>query len=193
MARVAIFPTRQVQVGSDGSGYGSLFTSGTGVKAPSGKKWGKITDPNQGFARRFGIARLYERNQNLLEVLDDPKGALQNVNNDLYGMINVKAGQYDNYINEFRALGFGEEEAISRADIMIGRELENELALLQIKRPYATGGAEAGGWDPVSAILGQSNINRAPRTFKAIESSGGLGVSSKKALKRRLRSKYGKQ
>lgn len=190
MARVAVFPTRSVQVGSDGAGYGSLFTSGTFLPAPSGKNWGIPANPNQSFARRFGIARLYERNQDLIHTLDDPKAALQGVNNDLYSMINKKAGQYDIYINEFRQLGFGEEEAISRADIMIGRELENELALLQIKKPYATGGAEAGGWDPVSAILGQSNINKGPRTFKAIESSGGLGVSGKKALKRRLRTKY---
>lgn len=174
-------------------GYGSLFFSTAqnlpnGGISPGGTSW--FGGPGAGiagdagtaeFKRRFGLARLYERNKNLLDVINNPAQALGTVNNQIQVMADKKAVQYNTYVNEFRALGFGEQEAIARADIMIGRELESELSLLQIKYPYATGGAEAGGWDPVSAVLGGTSVGQnIPKSYAAIKMSGGLGTKKKK-------------
>lgn len=164
-------------VGGASPAYYNMFTNAAINISPSGKQWSDITAAPQDFARRFGMARLYERNANLIKTLSDPKGALEQVNNELYSIATTKNAAYRKYLDQFRELGFGEEEAIARADILIGREIENELSLLQLTYPYAVGGAEAGGWDPVSAALMEDkNARNLPRTFKAIGSSGGLGV-----------------
>lgn len=160
------------------AGYSSLFTrysqnTGSGTK----KHWANGNE-NADFARRFGIGRLYQRNANLIDTLVAPEKALTKVNEALYKLGNSKADRYIDFINEYREQGFPEEEAIARADMLISRELENDLAMMQVKYPYALGGAAAGGWDPVSALLQDSNIGKAPRTFKAIQSSAGLGVAS---------------
>lgn len=164
-------------VGGASPGYASLFTNSRVLSAPSNKVWSNVDAADQNFARRFGMARLYERNANLIHTLADPKGALEDVNAELYNIAVSKDQTYKKYLDQFRELGFGDEEAIARADILIGREIENELSLLQLRYPYAVGGAEAGGWDPVSAALMEDKSARnLPRTFKAIGSSGGLGV-----------------
>ncbi len=163
--------------------------------------WGaddKVSD----FGRRFGVARLLERNQNLIKVLGQPEQALQGVQDKLYKITKKKSARYQEVLAEFRNLGFSEEESISRADSMIGREMETDLALLQVQEPYALGGAAAGGWDPVSGMLRANPVARdAPRTFAAIGSSGGLGVSGKGGKegkvplneKKRLRKKWKRQ
>lgn len=159
------------------AGYKSLFTSYSGTAAEgTGKHWA-IKDRNADFARRFGIGRLYQRNANLIDTLVSPEKALTKVNEALYKLGTTKADRYIQFINEYREQGFPEEEAVARADMLISRELENDLSMMQVKYPYALGGAAAGGWDPVSALLQDSNIGKAPRTFKAIQSSAGLGVA----------------
>lgn len=163
--------------------------------------------PNNGrdesdFARRFGIARLYNRNKNLLQVLENPTQALTDVNEDIAKVAKKGTDKYQEYLQEFRGLGFGEEEAQARADIMIGRDLENEIALLQLKAPYAVGGAEAGGWDPVSAALAQNpgfGQNGISRTMRAINSThlgvgeikgrGRIGKGEKLRLKKKFKRK----
>jgi len=191
--------------GGSGSGYSALFRVGVGPRganAESGTRWNTNNSAGD-FARRFGLSRVYERNYNLIKTLDDPKGALQEVNNNIFRIATQKDQNYQGYLDDLRNLGFGEQESIERADIMIGREIENDLFLLGQRYPYAVGGAAAGGWDPVSAILSESNggkLRRLPRTFQAIQSSGGLGtggpvgkkISKKQALKRRLRAKHSK-
>ena len=171
-------------------GYNSLFHAYQDKTASgTNKKWG-VDDRDAHFARRFGIARLFQRNNNLIDTLASPKTALETVNNALYSIGTTKAERYQQFINDYRVEGFPEEEAVARADMLISRELENDLAMLQVKYPYALGGAAAGGWDPVSALLQDSDINKGPRTFKAIQSSAGLGVRSgqgiSKSEKKRL-------
>lgn len=161
-------------------GYRSLFTAISDDPSHEGagaKTWGQ-EDPNQEFARRFGIARLYQRNENLITTLVNPSAALGGVNAALYKLGTDKADRYKTFLKEYRMQGFPEEEAVARADMLISRELENDLAMMQVKYPYALGGAAAGGWDPVSALLKDSNIRMGPNTFKAIQSSGGLGVGA---------------
>jgi hypothetical protein len=150
------------------------------------------------------MARLYERNDNLIQTLTDPKLALENVQTDLYNLTGEMGNKYNKLLNEFRDLGFSEDECTARADVMIGREMETALAVMQIKNPYAMGGAEAGGWDPVSGLLRANPIaQNAPRTFAAIQQSGGLGLAPgaggggggkiSKAEKKRLRKKWKRQ
>lgn len=182
--------------GGSGSGYFSLFrVRDASTPSPGGYQW-NFDNRSADFARRFGLARLNERNKNLLDVLDDPSKALNTVNDEIAKIAKDNAGRYQKYLDTFRNLGFGEDECVAKADVMVGRNLETELSLIQIKYPYATGGAEAGGWDPVSAILSQSQKARdLPRTFKAVGSSGGLGVkgsgiSKKQRLKRKFKKRY---
>lgn len=190
----------QQTMSRSGSGYISLFITPNQSRANglSNKPW-NFLNPQSDFARRFGVGRLYERNFNLLKTLKDPSGALEQVNDAILKVSDKLTGEYQEFLNEFRDLGFGDDEAIARADVMIGRRLESELSMLQIKYPYATGGAEAGGWDPITAILQQNEKARAlPRTFQAVQSSGGLGVkagqgvSTKQRLKRKFKRRYRK-
>lgn len=184
-----------------GVGYESLFKVGVGRRlndAPSGHRW-NANSPGNDFARRFGLARAYERNANLIKVLEKPKQALEEVNQAIYKMSTDSSMKYQGYLNDLRNLGFSDAEAVDRADLMVGREMENDLFLLSQKAPYAVGGAAAGGWDPVQAVLNQNpEIRALPRTFAAIGSSGGLNtglgpvkrITKRKAIKRRLRAKY---
>lgn len=169
-------------------GYKRLFTTFiSNPNSETGEAWASDGGAQQ-FSRRFGIARLYQRNHNLINTLTSPKTALTTVNEELKRLGADKNARYVRFINEYRREGFPEEEAVARADMLISRELENDLSMMQVKYPYALGGAAAGGWDPVSALLQDSDIGKAPRTFKAISSSAGLGVSgggiSKKEKKR---------
>jgi hypothetical protein len=158
--------------------------------------------PTNDFARRYGIARLYNRNRNLLKVLSDPTAALTAVNEELGKVAQKGTTHYRKYLDEFRKLGFGEEEAQARADVMIGRDLENSISLMQLRNPYAMGGAEAGGWDPVSAALMHNpDMQRFPRTMRAINTTH-MGVNEIKGRgkgrlapgeKRRLRKKFKRQ
>jgi len=157
-------------------GYTSLFTQFSAERDDSTKKIWDEDKPETAFGRRFGFARLYERNNNLIETLTSPATALTNVNEALVKKLQDKAQTYQRYLSEYRSLGFPEEECVARADMLIGREVENELSLMQVKYPYALGGAAAGGWDPVTHLLQNSSIGEAPRTFKAISSTGGMGI-----------------
>jgi hypothetical protein len=177
-------------------GYKSLFVRNSLVRNDNNLRteWAKDT-PDMSFSRRFGIARLQERNENLIKVLTDPQGALTKVQREIGDVASKKATRYGELLYEFKNQGFSEEEAVARADVLIGRELETDLALMQIKNPYTLGGAEAGGWDPVTAILRANPIAQAaPATFAAISSSGGLGVGKKggieKSEKMRLKKKF---
>lgn len=157
-------------------GYKTLFTTFNGnPNSETGIAWADTSGQSQ-FNRRFGIARLFQRNTNLITTLTSPKTALETVNDELRRIGNEKAKRYVKFINDYRREGFPEEEAVARADMLISRELENDLSMMQVKYPYALGGAAAGGWDPVSALLQDSDIGKAPRTFKAIQTSAGLGV-----------------
>lgn len=183
-------------------GYKRLFTTfSANPNSETGIPWGTDGGEQQ-FSRRFGIARLYQRNHNLIQTLTAPSNALDTVNKELRNLGKEKNSRYVKFINDYRREGFPEEEAVARADMLISRELENDLSMMQVKYPYALGGAAAGGWDPVSALLQDSEIGKAPRTFKAIAASGGLGISGggiskgeKKRLiakgKRRARRKIG--
>lgn len=179
----------------------SLINWNTGANGGVNAAYNAVVPGNDSarqFARRMGIARMFERNENLLQTLAHPENALREVQTELLGISNEGEVKYAGYLAEFRNLGFGEEEAVARADIMVGRELESRLSLLQIKYPYATGGAEAGGWDPVAAILNQNaGGDKIRRTFKAIGSSQGLGVGqgkkAKRIMKRKYKKKYGKK
>lgn len=180
--------------------YPGLFGTPAGnVRAASGYTFGPGEDPAQAFNRRFGVARLFERNRNLLEVLNNPSAALSTVNNELVRKGTNLSVKYNERLKEFRKLGFGEEEAIARADIMTGRELENEVSLMQLQYPYAMGGAAAGGWDPVQAILmGTSGGGYNPtlgqkfqRGMQAINSGGIMGNDKLKAkFKRKFKRRY---
>ena len=58
----------------------SLFArSAQAAKAPSGVTWNEASQEAD-FGRRFGIARLIERNDNLIQVLTKPEKALKRVN-----------------------------------------------------------------------------------------------------------------
>jgi hypothetical protein len=186
--------------GRGAGGYRSLFTSPalssnakTNFAKDNGIKWAD-DQPDTDFARRFGIARLLERNQNLIKVLRHPEQALQDVQQKLEDISFKKSYRYGDILYQFKNLGFGEEEAIARADALISRELETDLALLQVQEPYALGGAAAGGWDPVSGMLRANPVARdAGMTFSAIGSSGGLGVAPRAngiADKKRLKKKF---
>lgn len=179
--------------------YPDLFrTIGGSGRSEAGVYYGRNEGAENSFNRRYGIARLYERNNNLLEVLRDPPSALQKVNTELLQQGTNLAGRYEERLREFRKLGFGEEESIARADIMTGRELENEVSLMQLKYPYAMGGAAAGGWDPVQAILmGSSGGVYNPsvgqkfqQANKALSSNDMYGGAKKKKLKAKFKRKF---
>ncbi len=169
--------------------YKSLFTRySTNLSKPGGKNYAE-KNMNQDFLRRFGFARIYERNQNLITTATKPTEALNEVNDAIYENGNDKAKRYQHFLTQYRVLGFPDEEAIARADMLIAREIENDLSLMQVKYPYALGGAAAGGWDPITHLLKDSDIREAPNTFAAIQRSNGLGVGSKgisKGEKKRL-------
>ena len=155
-------------------------------------------DRTQDFERRFGLSRVRKRNKNLIKTLLQPEQALSEVDDGLGAIAKTNADRFQDYLNEMRNLGFGEEEAQARADSMIGRNIANDLGLLQLKFPYAVGGAEAGGWDPVSAVLNKSAAFRQlPNTFKAIN-QGHMGIGDvkgigKKKLKRRYKRKFARK
>lgn len=190
--------TLALRGGAGAPGYASLFTSGVAdsTQTNTNRLWA-IDSPNTDFARRFGTARLLERNANLIKVLDDPKGALEEVQREILDINNKRANRYGEILYQFKNLGFSEEEAVARADVMISREMETDLALLQIKKPYAVGGAAAGGWDPVNGMLRANPVAaQAGPTFAAIQQTG-MGVSGKggisKGEKARLRKKFKRQ
>lgn len=181
-----------------GASYQSLFRAGNGEPSRFAKaslNWdgdSRISD----FGRRFGFARAYERNTNLIKVLEKPVDSLKDVNNSIFNINVEKSGRYQNYLSDLRTLGFSDAEATQRADIMIGREIENDLFLLQESQPFAIGGAAAGGWDPVNTILRQDkSIAGLPTTTKAIAGlqagAGPKRISKKQKLKRRIRKRYG--
>lgn len=179
-------------------GYRSLFINdGKASNVSQNYKdvsWG--TDGiTSAFARKAGTARLLERNANLIKVLKDPAGALEEVQTEIFDMTKKRAERYQTLLYEFKNLGFSEEEATARADVMIGREMETDLALLQIKKPYAVGGAAAGGWDPVSGMLrGNPTAIKAGPAFAAIAQTGmgvrGGGGRIEKSEKLRLKKKW---
>ncbi len=192
--------SRYVRSGNS-TGYFKLFTSNVGAQnAPNdGQPWGNVDKKKATFARRFGLARMHERNANLIKVLEKPVDSLKEVNAELLARSTDKNERYQSYLQDLRNLGFGEDEAVSRADILIGREIENDLALIQLKYPYAVGGSEAGGWDPVSsALYNNPSTSQLPRTFATINGSRGLGVrgggvrKGKRYYKRKFQAKYGK-
>lgn len=173
------------------SGYSSLFTNLGPTQGTRVKAWA-TNDPEMSFARKFGFARLIERQDNLVSTLTKPQEALNKVGTDLEALYTEKAGRYQKILYDFKNLGFSEEESIARADALIGREIQTDLALIQIKNPYAVGGAEAGGWDPLSALMKANPLAQdVPRTFAAIQSSNhlGLGGGVNKGDKRRLKRK----
>lgn len=189
--------TLALRGGAGAPGYASLFTSGVvdSSETNTNRAWA-FDAPETDFARRFGTARLLERNANLIKVLDDPKGALQEVQKEILSINNKRANRYGEILYEFKNLGFSEEEAVARADVMISREMETDLALLQIKKPYAVGGAAAGGWDPVNGMLRANPVAaHAGPTFAAIQQTG-MGVSKggiSKGEKARLKKKFKRQ
>lgn len=188
-----------VRGGGGAVGYRSLFVDPNLIDAGDTntfRAWA-TENPEFDFARRFGTARLLERNQNLIDVLSDPKSALEQVNTDIKKINDERAKRYTEILYEFKNLGFSEEESTARADVMISREMETDLALLQIRRPYAVGGAAAGGWDPVNGMLRANPVAaQAGPTFAAIGQTG-MGVSRKggisKGEKARLKKKFKRQ
>lgn len=182
------------------AGYISLFVapgkvSSTGVNFRN-SQWA-ANDVESDFARRFGTARLLERNANLIQVLGDPQAALEDVQSEIANITKKRAARYQDLLYEFKNLGFSEEESTARADVMIGREMETDLALLQIKKPYAVGGAAAGGWDPVNGMLRANPVaERAGPAFAAIAQTGmgvkrgGGGGGIAKSEKLRLKKKW---
>lgn len=193
--------SRYVRSGNN-AGYYKLFTSNVGSSAApnDGEHWGDVDRPESSFARRFGLARMHERNANLIKVLETPVDSLKEVNEELLAKSIDKNKRYQKYLQQLRDLGLGEDEAVARADILIGREIENDLALIQLKYPYAVGGSEAGGWDPVSsALYNNPSTSQLPRTFATINGSSGLGVrgggvrKGRKYYKRKFKAKYGRQ
>jgi len=184
-----------------GTAYSSLFAVGAGRKSNLAKPAVNfnVNNAENDFARKFGFGRTLNRNSNLIDVIQNPVSSLQRVNNQIATINEEKSSKYQDYLSDLRALGYSDAEATERADIMIGREIENDLFLLQASEPYAVGGAAAGGWDPVNTVLRNNrSMRELPNTFNAIGSSGGLGVggakkiNKKKNLKRRLRNKYKK-
>lgn len=173
--------SRFIARGGQQPGYGGLWTppGGENLSAPnSGRLFGTANE-DYAFMRRTGIARVYERNSNLIKTLEDPTQALKDVNQQIFNIGNDKVQKYKKYQNQLRRLGFGEEEATARADALIARELENELSLLQLEYPYAVGGEEAGGWDPISAVLRDNNqLRHLPQTFGVIKGTKGLGAKA---------------
>lgn len=180
----------------------SLFVAGGPGSYPALFGYPPGLDRNQEFSRRFGIERVQQKNANLIKTLTNPKQALDDVNAKLTTISNKNAGRFQDYLKEIVNLGFSIEEAQARADAMIGRNIANDLALLQLEMPYAVGGAEAGGWDPVSAVLNKNaDFRQLPNTFKAINQSH-MGVSDvkgikkgklKKKFKRKFARKYGRR
>lgn len=184
--------SRYVRSGNS-TGYYKLFESNAGQSpAPNDQvSWGNVRDAQSSFGRRFGLARMHERNANLIKVLEEPVQALKDVNDELLRRTLDKNAKYQEFLQQLRNLGFGEDEAVARADILIGREIENDLALIQLKYPYAVGGSEAGGWDPVSsALYNNPSTSQVPRTFAAINGSSGLGVKGGGVMKKGK--KYGR-
>lgn len=163
------------------TGYGNLwgdpaFPTRPRTSPNKGLNFGGAGD-DLGFMRRFGIGRVVERNDNLLRTFKDPHGELAKVNNEIQKIGNGKVQRYKDLQNDLRRLGFGEEEVTARADAMIARELENDLALLQLEYPYALGGAEAGGWDPITAIIRSApGAEKLPITFGLAQSTKGFGT-----------------
>jgi hypothetical protein len=155
-------------------------------------------DRTEDFARRFGLSRVRKRNKNLIKTLLQPEQALTDVDNGLGEIAKRNADKFQDYLGEMRNLGFGEEEAQARADAMIGRDIATDLGLLQLKFPYAVGGAEAGGWDPVSAVLNKNaSFRQLPNTFKAVN-QGHMGIGDvkgirKKKMKKRFKKKFARK
>jgi hypothetical protein len=176
--------------------------AGAGLGTYSGQMYGgPVETPQNALARKFGLARLYERNKDLLNMLNDPHQALNTVNNEMIGLKNTLSATYQNRMAEFRRLGLGDEEAIARADIMTGRELENDVSLMMLKHPYSMGGSAAGGWDPISALLMSghgagvfqpSQGQKFARGMASVDATGGLGLKKKisKKFKRKFKRKF---
>lgn len=187
--------------GGGSSQYASLFRAGAGRASDFARPSRNFNNSNayDDFARKFGFGRTLNRNDNLIDVIQNPVTSLKRVNNQIGNISIEKAERYQDYLSDLRTLGYSDAEATERADVMIGREIENDLFLLQASEPYAVGGAAAGGWDPVNTVLRENrSMRELPNNFRAIGSSGGLGVgggkkiTKKKGLKRRLRAKYKK-
>lgn len=116
----------------------------------------EFTRSGTGFKKRFGIERLINRNNDMVDALFNPVNAVNKINGEYDRIAKQLDPMYRVRFNQLLKLGYSEEESKKATDAFMIPLIQNELAYLKLVYPYTFSGKD--GVNPFDGIakLGHS-------------------------------------